>query len=114
MITSDEFTKSEFSYSLTTTNLNTIKKFNNFDDELKDINIEVAKTSYEHSYFLYDNNLLIRETVVSELNERVYLIGLISFYEEVNETGKSFLIRNETKLKFDVKKKPSNRILILI
>ena len=61
MITSDEFTKSEFSYSLTTTNLNTIKKFNNFDDKLKDINIEVAKTSYEHSYFLYDNNSLIRE-----------------------------------------------------
>ena len=62
VITLDEFIKSEFSYSLTTTNLNTIKKFNNFDDELKDINIEVAKTSYEHSYFLYDNNSLIRET----------------------------------------------------
>ena len=104
VLTSDEFTKSEFSYSLTTTNLNTIKKFNNFDDELKDINIEVAKTSYEHSYFLYDNNSLIRETFVSELNKRVYLIGSISFYEEVNETGKSFLIRNETKLKFDIKK----------
>ena len=104
VITLDEFIKSEFSYSLTTTNLNTIKKFNNFDDELKDINIEVAKTSYEHSYFLFDNNSLIRETFVSELNKRVYLIGSISFYEEVNETGKSFLIRNETKLKFDVKK----------
>ena len=104
MITLDEFIKSEFSYSLTTTNLNTIKKFNNFDDELKDINIEVAKTSYEHSYFLYDNNSLIRETFVSELNKRVYLIGSISFYKEVNETGKSFLIRNETKLKFDVRK----------
>ena len=103
MITLDEFIKSDFSYSLTTTNLNTIKKFNNFDDELKDINIEVAKTSYEHSYFLYDNNSLIK-TFVSELNKRVYLIGSISFYEEVNETGKSFLIRNETKLKFDVKK----------
>ena len=104
VITLDEFIKSEFSYSLTTTNLNTIKKFNNFDDELKDINIEVAKTSYEHSYFLYDNNSLIRETFVSELNKRVYLIGSISFYKEVNETGKSFLIRNETKLKFDVRK----------
>ena len=104
VITLDEFIKSEFSYSLTTTNLNTIKKFNNFDNELKDINIEVAKTSYEHSYFLYDNNSLNRETFVSELNKRVYLIGSISFYEEVNETGKSFLIRNETKLKFDVKK----------
>ena len=104
MITLDEFTKSEFSYSLTTTNLNTIKRFNNFDDELKDINIEVAKTSYEHSYFLYDNNSLIRETFVSELNKRVYLIGSISFYEEANETGKSFLTRNETKLKFDIKK----------
>ena len=99
VITLDEFIKSEFSYSLTTT-----KKFNNFDDELKDINIEVAKASYEHSYFLYDNNSLIRETFVSELNKRVYLIGSISLYEEVNETGKSFLIRNETKLKFDVKK----------
>ena len=104
VITLDEFTKSEFSYSLTTTNLNTIKEFNNFDDELKDINIEVAKTSYEHSYFLYDNNSLIRETFVSELNKGVYLIGSISFYEEANETRKSFLIRNETKLKFDVKK----------
>ena len=81
VITLDEFIKSEFSYSLTTTKLNTIKKFNNFDDELKDINIEVAKTSYEHSYFLYDNNSLIRETFVWELNKRVYLIGSISFYE---------------------------------
>ena len=79
VITLDEFIKSEFSYSLTTTNLNTIKKFNNFDDELKDINIEVAKTSYEHSNFLYDNNSLIRETFVSELNKGVYLIGSISF-----------------------------------
>ena len=70
VITSDEFTKSEFSYSLTSTNLNTIKKFNNFDDKLKDINIEVAKTSYEHYYFLYDNNSLIRETFASELNKR--------------------------------------------
>ena len=104
VITLDEFTNSEFSYSLTTTNLNTIKKSNNFDDELKDINIEVAKTSYEHSYFLCDNNSLIRETFISELNKRVYLIGSISFYEELNETGKSFLIRNKTKLKFDVKK----------
>ena len=104
VITLDEFIKSEFSYSLTTTNLNTIKKCNNFDDELKDINIEVAKTSYEHSYFLYDNNSLIRETFVSELNKRVYLIGSISFYEEVNETVKSFLIRKDTKLKFGIKK----------
>ena len=96
MITLDEFIKSEFSYSLTTTNLNTIKRFNNFDDELKDINIEVAETSYEHSYILYDNNSLIRETFVSELNKRVYLIGSTSFYDKVNETGKSFLIRNET------------------
>ena len=104
VITLDEFTNSEFSYSLTTTNLNTIKKSNNFDDELKDINIEVAKTSYEHSYFLCDNNSLIRETFISELNKRVYLIGSISFYEELNETGKSFLIRNKRKLKFDVKK----------
>ena len=100
VITLDEFTKSEFSYNLKTTNLNIIKKFNNFDDS----KIEVAKTSYEHSYFLYDNNSLIRETFVSELNKRVCLIGSISFYEEANETGKSFLIRNETKLKFDVKK----------
>ena len=37
VITLDEFTNSEFSYSLTTTNLNTIKKFNNFGDEIKDI-----------------------------------------------------------------------------
>ena len=104
VITLDEFIKSEFSYSLTTTNLNTIKKCNNFDDELKDINIEVAKTSNEHSYFLCDNNSLIRETFVSELNKRVYLIGSISFYEEVNETVKSFLIRKDTKLKFGIKK----------
>ena len=90
MITSDEFTKLEFSYSLTTTNLNTIKRFNNFEDELKDINIEVAKTSYEHSDFLYDNNSLIRETFVSELNKRVYLIESISFYEEVNEKANHF------------------------
>ena len=114
VITLDEFIKSEFSYSLTAANLNIIKDFNNFDDELKDINIEVAKTSYEHSYFLYDNNSLIRKTFASELNKRVYLIGSISFYEEVNETGRSFLIRNETKLKFDVKKNQVIQILILI
>ena len=53
---------------------------------------------------MYDNDNLIRETFISELNKKVNLIGSITFYEEINKQGKAFLISNESKLKFDVKK----------
>ena len=97
------FTNLSYQSGLSTANLNTIKEFNNFD-KYKDLNLEVAKTKYEHSYFLYDNGNLIRETFISELNKKVNLIGSITFYEEINKQGKAFLISTETKLKFDVKK----------
>ena len=41
---------------------------------------------------------------MSELIKKVHLIGSITFYDEINKQGKAFLISNESKLKFDVKK----------
>ena len=103
VITDESFTRLGYETNLSTANLNTIKKFNNFD-KYNDLNLEVAKTPYGHSYFLYDNDSLIRETFISELNKKVYLIGSITFYDEINKKGKAFLMRNKSKLKFDVKK----------
>ena len=101
--TSQKMPSKFFRYDLTTANLNSIKKYNSYSNELKDFNLETLKTAHEHSYFLYDNNSLIRESFVTELNKKIYLIGSITFYEEVNETGKSFLVTSRTKLKFNVK-----------
>ena len=103
VIVNRTFINLSYQSGLSTANLNTIKEFNNFD-KYKDLNLEVAKTAYEHTYFLYDNDNLIRETFISELNKKVNLIGSITFYEEINKQGKAFLISNESKLKFDVKK----------
>ena len=72
------------------------------------LNIETVKASREHSYFLYDNNALIREAFITEINKKVYLIGSITFYEKADKTGKSFLITSGTKLKFDLKE---NRLM---
>ena len=107
VITDESFTRLGYETNLSTANLNAIKKFNNFD-KYNDLNLEVAKTPYRHFHsFFFDS--LIRETFISELNKKVYLIGSITFYDEINKKGKAFLIRNESKLKFDVKKKYSNR-----
>ena len=57
----------------------------------------------EHSYFLYDNKSLIRETFITELNKKIYLIGSIAFYDKAVETGKAFLIESDRQLKFDFK-----------
>ena len=103
IITTQKIPSKFFQYDLTASNLNAIKKYNNYNDRLKDLNVNNLKTAHEHSYFLYDNNGLIRESFITELNKKVYLIGSIAFYEEVNEAGKSFLVTSGTKLKFDFK-----------
>ena len=94
---------SSYTYDITTDKLNIIKKYNDYSNSLKDFNIESIKTSREHSYFLYDNNALIRETFITEINKKVNLIGSIAFYEKAEKSGKSLLITSGTKLKFDLK-----------
>ena len=81
----------------------TSKKYNDYSNSLKDFNIESIKTSREHSYFLYDNNALIRGTFITEINKKVNLIGSIAFYEKAEKSGKSLLITSRTKLKFNLK-----------
>ena len=103
IITTQKMPSKFFQYDLTASNLNAIKIYSNYNDGLKDLNVNNLKTAHEHSYFLYDNNGLIRESFIRELNKKVYLIGSITFHEEVNETGKSFLITSGTKLKFGFK-----------
>ena len=93
---------SSYTYDITTDKLNIIKKYNDYSNSLKDFNIESIKTSREHSYFLYDNNALIRETFTTEINKKVNLIGSIAFYEKAEKSGKSLLITSGTKLKFDL------------
>ena len=94
---------SSYTYHITTDKLNIIKKYNDYNNSLKDFNIESIKTSREHSYFLYDNNALIRETFITEINKKVNLIPFIAFYEKAEKSGKSLLITSGTKLKFDLK-----------
>ena len=90
-----------YTYYLTDAKINQLKNYNNYDDKVKDI--KAIKLSREHSYFLYDRKSLIRDTFVTELNKKIYLIGSISFYDKENSDGKSFLVRSDTKLKFDFK-----------
>ena len=92
-----------YNYDITTTKLNTIKNYNDYSNNFENLHIKTIKASREHSYFLYDNNALIRETFITEINKRVNLIGSINFYEKAEKTGKSFLITSRTKLKFNVK-----------
>ena len=94
---------SSFNFNITNDKFNTIKKYNDYSDKFKNLNIETVKASREHSNFLYDNNALIRETFITEINKKVNLIGSITFYEKADKTGKSFLITSGTKLKFDLK-----------
>ena len=80
---------------------------------LSDQNDPVLATRLKHptssytyditTYFLYDNNALIRETFIKEINKKVNLIGSIAFYEKAEKSGKSLLITSGTKLKFDLK-----------
>ena len=94
--------------NITATQKNTIKNYNNFDKEIEQARLDTAKTllieASESSYFLYDNLNLIRETFVSELQKKVYLIGGISFFDRTYEDGKMFLIKTNNKMKFDVRK----------
>ena len=97
------YKSSGYTYDLTDAKFNILKNYNDYSDSLKDLNIEAIKLSREHSYFLYDNKLLVRETFVTELNKKNYLIGSIAFYDKAIETGKAFLVENDRKLKFDFK-----------
>ena len=103
LLTTFQQPTSSFNFNITDDKLNTIKKYNDYSDTFKNLNIETVKASREHSYFLYDNNALIRETFITEINKKVNLIGSITFYEKADKTGKSFLITSGTKLKFDLK-----------
>ena len=94
---------SSFNFDITNDKLNTIKKYNDYSDKFKNLYIKTVKASREHSYFVYDNNALVRENFITEINKKVNLIGSITFYEKADKTGKSFLITSGTKLKFDLK-----------
>ena len=94
---------SSFNFHIKNDKLNTIKKYNDYSDKFKNLNIETVKATGEHSHFLYDNNALVRETFITEINKKVNLIGSITFYKKADKTGKSFLITSGTKLKFDLK-----------
>ena len=97
------YKSSGYTYDLTTSKLNTLKNDNDYSHNLKDLKIETIKLSREHSYFLYDNKSLIRETFITELNKKIYLIGTIAFYDKAVDTGKAFIVEGDRKLKFDFK-----------
>ena len=98
-----KYKSSGYTYDITIAKLDILENYNDYSDSLKDLKIESIKASREHSYFLYDNKSLIRETFITELNKKIYLIGSIAFYDKAVETGKSFLIEGDRKLKFDFK-----------
>ena len=80
--------KTEYINDLTNDNLNTIKKINNFEKEVKDVKLDDVSNEAEKVYFLYDNQNLVRETFISEINKHVYLIGGISFFDKIRSDGK--------------------------
>ena len=97
------YKSSGYTYDLTDAKLKALKNYKDYSDSLKDLKTETIKLSREHSYFLYDNKSLIRETFITELNKKIYLTGSIAFYDKGVETGKAFLVESDRKLKFDYK-----------
>ena len=89
---------------LTVDQIKTIKKFNSFDEEVAKANLNNLVTASQYSYFLYDNQYVVRETFISELQKLLHLIGGISFFDKVDKSGKMYLIEPIDKMKFDVKK----------
>ena len=102
--TAGKFAGPEDKKSLTVKDVNVIRKFNNLDQEVKDVKIDDVISASEHAYFLYDNQNLVRETSISEINKQVHLIGSISFFDKIAADSKMFLRKTRDKLKFDVKK----------
>ena len=91
---------------LTSTELADIKKFNKFEKEVEEANVKGFEdgSAREHSYFVYDNQNLTRETFISELNKTIHLVGAITFFDVIPKSGKVNLINLKNKLKFDVVK----------
>ena len=94
----------DYTKDLTADQIKAIKKFNRFDEEVANANLNNVVTPSQNSYFLYDNQSMIRDTFISELQKQVYLIGGISFFDKVDESGKMFLIEPIDKMKFDIRK----------
>ena len=94
----------DYTKDLTADQIKAIKKFNRFDEEVANANLNNVVTPSQNSYFLYDNQSMIRDTLISELQKQVYLIGGISFFDKVDKSGKMFLIEPIDKMKFDVRK----------
>ena len=94
----------DYTKTLTADEIKTIKKYNRFDEEVANANLNNVVTASQNSYFLYDNQNIIRETFISELQKQVYLIGGISFFDKVDKSSKMFLIEPIDKMKFDVRK----------
>ena len=100
------FVGNERENKLTSTELADIKIFNKFEKEVEEANVKEFEDSSakEHSYFVYDNQNLIRETFISELNKTIHLVGAITFFDVIPKSGKVNLINSKNKLKFDVVK----------
>ena len=100
------FVGNETENKLTSTELRDIKKFNKFEKEVEEADVKGFEdgSAREHSYFVYDNQNLIRETFISELNKTIHLVGAIIFFDVIPKSGKVNLINSNNKLKFDVVK----------
>ena len=93
-----------YTKTLSANETETIKKFNSFDEEVTNANLDNVVTASQNAYFLYDNQNIIRETFISELKKQVFLIGGISFFDKVDKISKMNLIETIDKMKFDVRK----------
>ena len=69
----------------------------------KEIQLKLLMLAYE-SFFLYDIENMITETIVTELNESISTYGLISFSGKTKTDNKFELISPRKKLKFNLKK----------
>ena len=102
------FERNSFQKNLTIAQINSIKNFNNYDKIAKEAKIDSSLSISEYAYFLYDNQNIIKETFISEINKKVCLIGTISFFDKVKDSGEIYLINNKNKLLSRLK---TNKIL---
>ena len=72
------------------------------DNDFTNLNKTIKAT--EFAFFLYDNFNIIKETFVSELNQKVNLIGGVWYYVKADSAdGKIELVTPNNKLKFNIK-----------
>ena len=110
IFTTDTFYGTSHEKTISETKMNELLKLNNYEKAVKDVdftNLITIKKPSEHSFFLYENQNIIKETFISEIKKRVSLLGGVWYFVKTGSDGKIEIVTSKNKLKFKIKKNES-------